>query len=121
RAFQLRATDIHLDPTERGLRIRLRVDGILHDVVQLNNDVTSHVVSRLKLMANMDITERRLAQDGHFTNNAMQQRRDVRVGSGPTILGERLVLRLMPDTRSFTHLEELGLDDRQIAEIKRYV
>jgi type II secretory ATPase GspE/PulE/Tfp pilus assembly ATPase PilB-like protein len=121
RAFQLRATDIHLDPTEQGLRVRLRVDGMLHDVLRLSSDVTSHVISRLKLMANMDITERRMAQDGHFTNAALQQQRDVRVGSGPTIYGERLVLRLMPDSKMFTQLDELGLESDQIEEVKRYI
>ena len=92
RAFQLQATDIHLDPAETGLRVRLRVDGLLHDVAKLPIEMTSHVISRVKLMANMDITERRLAQDGHIANAVLKQQRDIRVGSGPTIYGERLVL-----------------------------
>jgi len=121
RAFQLQATDIHLDPNDRGLRVRLRVDGLLHDVAQLPSEMMSHVVSRVKLMANMDITERRQAQDGHIANAVLKQQRDIRVGSGPTIHGERLVLRLMPDTTTFTKLEELGFDEKQIGEVKRYV
>ncbi len=121
RAFQLQATDIHLDPTDKGLRVRLRVDGLLHDVAQLPSEMMSQVVSRVKLMANMDITERRQAQDGHIANAVLKQQRDIRVGSGPTIHGERLVLRLMPDTTRFTKLEELGFEDDQIAAVKRYV
>ncbi|MGE3315356.1 MAG: GspE/PulE family protein [Planctomycetaceae bacterium] len=121
RAFQLQATDIHLDPNDRGLRVRLRVDGLLHDVAQLPPEMTSQVVSRVKLMANMNITERRLAQDGHIANAVLKQQRDIRVGSGPTIYGERLVLRLMPDTSTYNKLEELGFDDDQIQEVKRYV
>ncbi len=120
RAFQLQATDIHLDPLEDGLRLRLRVDGMLHDIIQLPKEAAASVISRLKLAANMDITERRLAQDGHINNQTLQNRRDIRVGSGPTIHGERLVLRLMPDHKRFTEFAELGLSDRQISEITGY-
>jgi type II secretory ATPase GspE/PulE/Tfp pilus assembly ATPase PilB-like protein len=119
RAFQLRATDIHLDPTKNGLRVRLRVDGLLHDVLQLPAEMMSQVVSRVKLMAGMDITERRLAQDGHISSAVLKHQRDVRVGSGPTIYGERLVLRLMPDGTTYTHLEELGLEPPQIELLRK--
>ena len=121
RAFQLQATDIHFDPTEDGLRVRLRVDGLLHDILKLPAEMTSHVISRIKLMANMNITERRFAQDGHISNSALTAQRDVRVGSGPTILGERIVLRLMPDQSSFNRLEDLGLEEEQLALIKEHV
>lgn len=120
RAFQLQATDIHLDPLEDGLRLRLRVDGMLHDIIQLPKEAAASVISRLKLAANMDITERRLAQDGHINNQTLQNRRDIRVGSGPTIHGERLVLRLMPDHKRFTHFNELGLSEAQTSEITNY-
>ena len=121
RAFQLNATDLHFDPTEAGLRVRLRVDGLLHDVLELPPALTSQVVSRLKLMANMDITERRLAQDGHISNVTLKNQRDIRVGSGPTIYGERLVLRLMPDHTSYTTLEELGMTEGQIETVRSHV
>lgn len=121
RAFQLQATDIHLDPTETGLRVRLRVDGLLHDVAVLPTEMTSHVISRVKLMANMDITERRLAQDGHIANAVLKKQRDIRVGSGPTIYGERLVLRLMPDASQLTRIEDLGFDEAQAAQVKKCV
>jgi len=121
RAFQLQATDIHLDPNDNGLRVRLRVDGLLHDVLELPSEMMSHVVSRVKLMANMDITERRQAQDGHIANAVLKHQRDIRVGSGPTTHGERLVLRLMPDEKSFSKLEELGFDAQQTEDVKKYV
>lgn len=121
RAFQLQATDIHLDPTESGLRVRLRVDGLLHDVARLPSEMTSHVISRVKLMANMDITERRLSQDGHIANAVLKQQRDIRVGSGPTIYGERLVLRLMPDSSQLTRIEDLGFDEPQVAQIRKCI
>lgn len=118
RAFQLRATDIHLDPSRDGLRVRLRVDGMLHDVLQLPAEMMSQVISRVKLMSGMDITERRFSQDGHISSAVLKHQRDVRVGSGPTIYGERLVLRLMPDTSTFTRLEELGLEEPQIELVR---
>ncbi len=118
RAFQIHATDIHLDPTKTGLRVRLRVDGMLHDVLQLPAEMMSQVVSRVKLMSGMDITERRIAQDGHISSAVLKHQRDVRVGSGPSIHGERLVMRLMPDTTTFNRLEELGLEETQITQVR---
>ncbi|MBW3539029.1 MAG: GspE/PulE family protein [Planctomycetes bacterium] len=119
RAFDLHATDLHLDPVEEGLRVRLRVDGMLHDIVRLPPRVMPNVISRIKLMAGMDITERRVAQDGHIANIAGRDDRDVRVGSGPTIHGERLVLRLMPGHSEFASFEDLGLTEPQAQKIRR--
>ncbi|MEZ6065591.1 MAG: GspE/PulE family protein [Planctomycetaceae bacterium] len=121
RAFELGATDIHLDPWEDGLHVRLRIDGLLHEVLTLATQLAPQVISRVKLLASMDITERRLAQDGHIAATAMRQRRDVRVGSGPTIHGERLVLRLMPDSSRYTGLDELGLEPHQVDSIRKAV
>src|SRR5690349_5188142 len=82
RAFHLRATDIHFDPSENGLRIRLRVDGLLHEVLQVPTPLMSQIISRLKLMAGMNITERRSAQDGHIASHTLSHERDIRVGGG---------------------------------------
>ena len=73
RAFQLHTTDIHLDPAEAGLRVRVRVDGMLHDVLNVPPDLAPQMVSRVKLMAGMNITERRLAQDGHISRQFLDQ------------------------------------------------
>lgn len=121
RAFQLNATDIHIDPNEHGLRIRLRVDGMLHDVMELPQKLTGQVISRLKIMAGMDITERRVAQDGHISKSVIKHQRDIRVGGGPTVFGERLVLRLMPDEQSLTHLDELGFEKEQLEQVKKLI
>lgn len=120
RAFGLNATDIHFDPQDDGLRVRLRVDGLLHDVVHLPKAMMAQIVSRLKLMGNMDITEKRTCQDGHISNAVLSAQRDVRVGSGPTNNGERIVLRLMPDQSTLTKLHELGLEPDQIEELSKY-
>ena len=123
RAFRLRATDIHLDPSEVGLRVRLRVDGIMHDVLMVPTDKMLPILSRIKLMAGMDITEKRAVQDGRILNEALGARRDIRVGSGPTVFGERLVLRLMPDPgelglRSFA---SLGFEPTQVESMTRHI
>lgn len=119
RAFQLNATDIHLDPTADGLRVRLRVDGLLHDVSRLPEAMRQNVISRVKLLADMDLTERRHSHDGHIARAALRGQRDIRVGSSPTIYGERLVLRLMPDEASFNTLDELGLSADQLEALGR--
>jgi type II secretory ATPase GspE/PulE/Tfp pilus assembly ATPase PilB-like protein len=119
RAFELGATDIHFDPQRDGLHLRLRLDGILHSILRLDQQYVSHVISRIKLLAGMDITERRTAQDGRISTQVLRQQRDIRVGSGPTIYGERIVMRLMPDDARFTELTQLGMNDRQIEQLNR--
>jgi type II secretory ATPase GspE/PulE/Tfp pilus assembly ATPase PilB-like protein len=121
RAFQLHTTDIHLDPAEAGLRVRLRVDGMLHDVLNVPPALSPQMVSRVKLMAGMNITEKRLPQDGHISGQFLGQQRDVRVGSGPTTQGERLVLRLMPDSTRLRRLEELGLAADQTEQLRGFL
>lgn len=118
RAFQLRATDIHLDPIANGMRIRLRIDGQLHDVLHLPEGVRQNVTSRLKLLGNMDITERRRCQDGHIPQSTIGGDRDIRVGTSPTIHGERVVLRLMPDDSEYNDLAELGFEPKQLEQLQ---
>ena len=118
RAFQLRATDIHLDPIANGLRVRLRVDGQLHDILHLPEGLRQNVTSRLKLLADMDITERRHCQDGHIPRSTIGGERDIRIGTSPTIHGERVVLRLMPDHAEYDNLDELGLETGQLERLR---
>ncbi|MCL4111571.1 UNVERIFIED_CONTAM: hypothetical protein GTU68_033511, partial [Idotea baltica] len=114
RALSRGATDIHLDPSRAGLRIRLRVDGLLHDVLTVPVEKATQMISRIKILAEMNITERRVTQDGHFETGEKTGRRvDVRVGSGPTIYGERLVLRLMPDASVLQTLDDIGFTHDQ--------
>lgn len=121
RAFQLNATDLHFDPTSEGLRVRLRVDGLLHDVLRLPPALTAQVISRLKVMGGMDIAERRAVQDGHISKAVLSQQRDIRIGGAPTVSGERLVLRLMPDQNTYTTLEELGFEEEQLEQMRKVV
>ena len=117
RAFHLHATDIHLDPVPEGLRIRLRVDGDLHDVITVPGATSSAIVSRLKVLAGLDITERRRPQDGRLSNLGGNGR-DVRVATGPTIHGERIVMRLMADSRQLDSLADLGLFPDQLRALR---
>lgn len=121
RAFELGATDIHFDPNEDGLNLRLRLDGILHSILRLDTQYVAQVVSRLKLLAGMDITEKRTSQDGHIAGQFLRNRRDIRVGSGPTIYGERIVLRLVPDDGRFSNLSELGMNSQQMELVQRAI
>jgi type II secretory ATPase GspE/PulE/Tfp pilus assembly ATPase PilB-like protein len=118
RGFAHRATDIHLDPAEAGTRVRFRIDGALQDIVQVPAAKALHILSRIKVLAGMDITDRRLPQDGHISAAQLAGLpRDVRVGSSPTIHGERLVLRLMPDATEFVAPESLGFTAKQINDV----
>ncbi len=119
RAFSLNATDLHFEPTGNGLRIRMRVDGLLHDLARLPNSAAAPLISRFKVLAGMDIAERRLAQDGHLSYVSRNIARDVRLGSGPTVYGERIVLRLQPDPRQFPGLDDLGIDQRDTSALRR--
>ncbi len=109
RALQLRASDIHVHPFEARIQIRYRVDGILYDVLSLNRNVLPLVISRIKVMAGMDIAERRLPQDGRTSVRLGQREVDLRISTVPTSYGERAVLRVLDKSLGVFELEELGL------------
>ncbi len=99
-AMQARASDIHIEPGEDKLRIRLRVDGVLQEQVIEGRRVASALVTRLKLMCGLDIAEKRLPQDGRFTVRVRDAGVDVRLATMPTTHGESVVMRLLePDAR----------------------
>lgn len=108
-AIQLRASDIHIEPSERGLRIRQRVDGVLNEHLLDGNRVSSAIVSRLKLMCGLDIAEKRLPQDGRFSFQMRGRQIDVRVSTLPTQTGESAVLRLLDQSASILTLDRLGM------------
>ena len=119
RAFDCGATDIHLDPTTLGTRIRFRVDGVLQDILPIPHDKAAVLLSRLRVMAGMDITARRLPQDGAIPAEKYPGlQRDIRVGTSPTVNGDRLVLRLMPDPDQLNSLASLGFYDEQLAAVR---
>jgi type IV pilus assembly protein PilB len=105
-----RASDLHIEPGPEQCRIRVRVDGRLTDLVRFPTSAHAAIVSRLKVMAQMDIVERRLPQDGTCAVEVDGQHLDVRVASLPTVQGEKIVLRLLPAEMAITSLEDLGMD-----------
>jgi general secretion pathway protein E len=115
RALQLRASDIHVHPYETKIQIRYRIDGILYDTLSLNRNVLPLIISRIKVMAGMDIAERRLPQDGRCSVRLGQREVDLRISTVPTNFGERSVLRLLDKSTGIFTLNELGLmqDDLQ--------
>jgi len=116
RALQLRASDIHVHPYEGKIQIRYRIDGILYDTLSLNRNVLPLVVSRIKVMAGMDIAERRMPQDGRSSVRVGNREIDIRVSTVPTSYGERCVLRLLDKSTGLFSLTELGMweDDLKI-------
>ena len=105
-----RASDIHVEPEERRFRIRYRIDGVLHTRLDLPRERFDAVSSRIKLLAGMDIAERRLPQDGRTTQRINGQQIDIRVSALPGTWGESLVLRLLPKERQQLQLETLGME-----------
>ena len=116
RALQMRASDIHIHPFETKIVIRYRIDGILYDTLTLNRNVLSLVISRIKVMAGMDIAERRMPQDGRCSVRIGQREVDLRVSTVPTSYGERAVLRLLDKSSGILTLEQLGFfeEDRKV-------
>lgn len=115
------ATDVHLDPQDPEMRVRYRIDGTLHDVMSIPPEIETAVVSRLKIMADMDITETRRPQDGHISMEIGEGDYDVRVATLPTFLGERIVLRLLDQTAVLAGIKDLGLESDDELKITRAI
>jgi type IV pilus assembly protein PilB len=103
-----RASDIHVEPTEHDLRIRFRVDGVLHEVMHSPRSIQGGVISRLKVMADINIAERRIPQDGRISLNVAGKAIDLRVATLPTVYGEKVVMRILDKTRAQLSLPDLG-------------
>lgn len=110
RAFDERASDIHIEPQENEMIVRMRVDGMLQQVLTVPADIKNMVVSRLKIMGNMDIAERRVPQDGHTTCKIRGHVLDLRISSLPTVYGEKIVLRLLDKSSQSLSKAVLGFE-----------
>ena len=109
------ASDIHIEPRAADLTVRMRVDGVLREVMAIPPKLQSGVIARLKILGNLDIAERRIPQDGRFSVKLAGQKVDLRVASLPTVYGERVVLRLLDTTSVEVNLDKLGFDPRTLA------
>jgi type IV pilus assembly protein PilB len=120
-ALRERASDIHLVPFEESLQLRYRIDGLLQEQPPPPKQLHAALVSRIKIMADMNIAERYMPQDGHIQINHRGVRVDIRVGTLPTIYGEGMVLRLLEKTTKLLTAQELGLDPERSALLSRLV
>ncbi|AQP37019.1 Flp pilus assembly complex ATPase component TadA [Vibrio anguillarum] len=110
-AIQVGASDIHIEPDANVLRLRQRIDGVLHETLLNETNIASALVLRLKLMANLDISEKRLPQDGRFNIRAKGQSVDIRMSTMPVQYGESVVMRLLNQSSGVRKLEESGIPD----------
>lgn len=120
-AVDANATDIHFDPHEDGMVIRFRIDGMLHDVLNIAPATALAAVSRVKVLANMDIVERRHAQDGRISITVGEHEHDVRVATVPTTMGEKVAVRIMTTRAMFADLSDLGLEPGQMKVMERFI
>ena len=111
------ASDVHIEPRARELVVRLRVDGVLREVMSVPTKLQGGVIARLKVLANLDIAERRVPQDGRFSVRSGQHKIDVRVASLPTVFGEKVVLRLLDTSSVEANLGKLGFGG---SDLERY-
>ena len=109
-AYLKRASDIHIEPCESVTRVRFRIDGDLVDITELSPSAHASLVTRIKIMADMDIAERRLPLDGRFNAQVEDSEISVRVSSMPTVFGEKIVMRLLTDSKSGIYkIQQLGM------------
>ena len=104
------ATDIHLDPQDPDTRVRYRIDGVLHDIMSIPMSLHNAVISRIKILSDLDITDTRHPQDGHISIDVGEREFDIRVATLPTFWGERLVLRLLDQSSVLSGIRDLGLE-----------
>ena len=117
-AINQRASDVHVEPYENDLRIRYRIDGVLYEVASPPKSLQSAIISRLKILCQLDIAERRLPQDGRFRIHLKDKFIDIRLSTLPTIFGEKIVMRLLDKGNLALDLEDLGLGEKMLADFE---
>lgn len=113
-AIQDRASDIHIEPAENELRIRYRIDGVLHEMQRAHKSSQNGVISRIKIMSDIDIAERRKPQDGRLSVTHQGRKIDLRVATLPTVWGEKVVMRILDNSTATLDLEDLGIRPRNL-------
>lgn len=121
KAVKRGASDIHIEPFEKEIRVRYRIDGIMYDVMMPPKRAQGALISRLKVMANLNIAEKRLPQDGRIQIKAADKTIDLRVSILPVSWGERVVMRLLDRTRSVARIDKIGLSDRDYAVLVKHI
>jgi len=121
KAYKERASDIHLEPFEKELLVRFRIDGILYEIMDLMIKAHASIISRIKIMSGLNIAEKRLPQDGRFRVRIAGKDLDVRVSSLPTAFGERIVLRLLDKSSSVLGLDQIGLEPKLRSQVEQMI
>ena len=111
RAIKSNASDIHIEPFERQTKVRMRIDGVILEYVALQRNVHQPLIARIKIMANLDIAEKRIPQDGHFRVRTESGYVNIRVSLMPTVFGEKAVLRLLTSSGQLDYPDQFGMDD----------
>jgi len=111
-AIDSRASDIHIEPQERDLTVRYRVDGILRKELDIPTTAQAEIISHIKILANMDISEKRLPQDGHITTIHQDREFDLRVSSLPSVIGEKIVIRILDKSSNRWNLDDIATSER---------
>jgi len=109
-AFKQRASDIHIEPFEKAVRVRYRIDGELTDIILLPANMISHIIARIKILSKLKLDEQRIPQDGRMDAKIGKEVLDIRVSTLPTVFGEKAALRLLSKSRKMEKLEDLGFD-----------
>ena len=120
-AVKTRASDIHIEPLEKALKIRCRVDGVLREIMQLPKSIEPALVSRIKILSNLKIDEHRIPQDGQFAVNVGGKEVDLRIAISPVVWGEQVVIRLLDKSGNSFNLEEMGYAGRALRAIRKGV
>jgi type IV pilus assembly protein PilB len=115
------ASDIHIEPGENELRVRFRVDGVLREMMKTTVAMLDPVVSRLKIMSDLNIAEKRVPQDGRISFRAKQRNIDIRISTAPTIWGEKVVMRLLDKTNFSLDLEKIGLESTDLERLRQII
>ena len=120
-AVKARASDIHIEPLEKALKIRCRIDGVLREVMQLPKSIEPALVSRIKILSNLKIDEHRVPQDGQFAVQVGDKEVDLRIAVSPVVWGEQVVIRLLDKSGSSFDLEQMGYAGRSLRAIRKGV
>ena len=120
-ALRKQASDIHIEPFEKDIKVRFRIDGILYEIFSLHKRFHAHIVSRLKVMANLDIAEKRVPQDGRMKIKSANKTVDIRVSIIPMAYGERIVMRLLDKAVSLLGLKDMGMTQEKLDAFKKMI
>ncbi|MDD5746158.1 MAG: ATPase, T2SS/T4P/T4SS family, partial [Candidatus Omnitrophica bacterium] len=121
KSVEERATDIHIEPDEEEIRVRCRVDGFLRELMTFSKDVQLALVSRIKVLSGLDISEKRVPQDGRFQFEINDRKIDLRVSTLPTVLGEKVVMRLLDKSTVVMNLDNLGFLEQDLKNFKELI